>query len=111
MPSLHLFLGATTAPNYTFILCPHSSFLPSKTLTPKNPKPKPPLPSSSGTTSRSSSTSSRGGVGKTTNNGLSLARLGFFVVAIDADVSLCNLDLLLGFENHINIVIGVLNGD
>ncbi|KAL5191775.1 Auxin response factor 2 [Glycine soja] len=47
---------------------------------------------------------------KTTNIGLSLACLGFFVVAIDTDVGLCNLDLLLGLENHINyIFIEVLN--
>ncbi|KAG5142067.1 hypothetical protein JHK82_017762 [Glycine max] len=53
-------------------------------------------------------------MGKTTtaNIGLSLARLGFSVVAIDVNVGLRNLDLLLSLENHVNYtVIEVLNGD
>ncbi|GKV12375.1 hypothetical protein SLEP1_g23527 [Rubroshorea leprosula] len=48
-------------------------------------------------------TSGKGGVGKTAataNVGLSLARLGFSVVAIDADVGLRNFDLLLGLESR-----------
>ncbi|KAG5105917.1 hypothetical protein JHK82_042887 [Glycine max] len=58
-------------------------------------------------------TSSKGSVGKTTttaNIGLSLARLGFSIVAIDVNVGLRKL--LLGLENRINyIVIKVLNGN
>jgi septum site-determining protein MinD len=44
------------------------------------------------------------GVGKTTataNIGMSIARLGYKVVVIDADIGLKNLDLLLGLENRI----------
>ncbi len=49
-------------------------------------------------------TSGKGGVGKTTtvaNIGTALAKKGFRVVLLDADIGLRNLDVVLGLENRI----------
>ncbi|XP_061358653.1 septum site-determining protein minD homolog, chloroplastic [Gastrolobium bilobum] len=131
MLSLHLLPGGANVkpPFFPATLLNTSTpptFFPSKTLTLQNPKPKPfsatallqwnRKPELAGETPRVCVvTSGKGGVGKTTttaNMGLSLARLGLSVVAIDADVGLRNLDLLLGLENRVNYtVVEVLNGD
>lgn len=49
-------------------------------------------------------TSGKGGVGKTTitaNLSIALSKLGKSVVAIDTDIGLRNLDVVMGLENHI----------
>ena len=54
-------------------------------------------------------TSGKGGVGKTTitaNLSIAPSKLGKKVIAIDTDIGLRNLDVVMGLENHIiyNIV-------
>ncbi|RMH80204.1 MAG: septum site-determining protein MinD [Acidobacteria bacterium] len=59
-------------------------------------------------------TSGKGGVGKTTitaNLGIALAKMGRRVLAMDADIGLRNLDMILGLENRIVYdVLDVLEG-
>ncbi len=59
-------------------------------------------------------TSGKGGVGKTTttaNVSMALAGKGYKVVALDADIGLRNLDLVLGLENRIvYTVVDVVEG-
>ena len=49
-------------------------------------------------------TSGKGGVGKTTitaNLGIALSKLGKSVIAIDTDIGLRNLDVVMGLENRL----------
>lgn len=59
-------------------------------------------------------TSGKGGVGKTTVTaglGLALAKSGADVIVVDADVTLNNLDLVLGLENNVLYdIFDVVNG-
>ncbi len=61
-------------------------------------------------------TSGKGGVGKTTIvanlGGASLAKKGYNVCLIDADIGLKNLDIVLGLENRVvYTIIDVINGN
>lgn len=59
-------------------------------------------------------TSGKGGVGKTTitaSLGIALAKMGNSVVVVDADVTLNNLDLVLGLESSVSYdIFDVING-
>lgn len=60
-------------------------------------------------------TSGKGGVGKTTtvaNIGTALAKKGFRVVLVDADIGLRNLDVVMGVENRIvYTVVDIIEGN
>lgn len=60
-------------------------------------------------------TSGKGGVGKTTtvaNIGTALAKKGFRVVLVDADIGLRNLDVVMGVENRIVYnVVDIIEGN
>lgn len=57
-------------------------------------------------------TSGKGGVGKTTvtaNLSVRLAREGKSVVAVDGDIGLRNLDVVMGLENRIVYTLSMLS--